>query len=359
LSDMIVRELDVTEFRGIRKLTSPLKLSGFNVLVGRNNIGKTAILEALYLLTTPYPESPGLSLSPPPPYYRYPLNFIAEAHDGTSSLIYGYAGTATLRYRLKEKMKMKLETSEILMTEATSREVEVENIEIKITVGEVKVTLDSNEASSNNYSNFLRSLGIDPKKGALGVYIPNNSRAYKTIKSFVMRDEVWSWIEKEGLHRRVVKDLLELTVYDKFTEVIIKRNSLCARKEVSEEIGPLYINVDSLGEGIRRVILIYLAVEHLKPKILLWDDIEVAAHPSLLEHTLKWLAASKRQVVVSTHSIDVLYTLTQIRPKDCNIILLKKTPDDVVSHKILSLDELEEYLGSNIDIRKIIEELDP
>jgi len=357
LNFVIVRELDITEFRGIRKLAKPLKLSKFNVLIGRNNVGKTAILEALYLLTMPYRQSSVVPSSPLPPYDSYPIEFIAKTHDGIPSLIYGYAGTATLKYYLKEKIKTEFKTPRLPVVETTPKEMEVDNIEIRITTEDIKVLLNGKEVNKNNYEDFLNSLGINSGRGILSLYIPNNSDAYKALDSFVLRDEVWSWIEKEGLHRKVIKEVLEPTIYDKLTEVIIKRDKLCARKEVSENIGPLYINIDSLGEGIKRAILIYLAVEHLKPKILIWDDIEVAAHPSLIEHTLKWLAQSKRQIIVSTHSIDVLYILTQVRPKDCKIITLKKSPDDIVNYKILALDELEDYLESSIDVRKIIEDL--
>jgi len=144
-------------------------------------------------------------------------------------------------------------------------------------------------------------------------------------------------------------------IYDRFTEVTIRKDRLCVRKEVSEEIGPLYIDVDSLGEGVKRVLLTYLVVEYLNPRIVLWDDIEVAAHPSLLETLLKWLVISGRQVIISTHSIDVLYVLTQIQPKNARILILSKDQEDIVKYKSMGIEELEDCIGSGIDVRKIIE----
>ena len=49
-----VKTIDLREFRGIRELEKPIPLSSFNVLVGRNNAGKSAVLEALYLLSKPF-----------------------------------------------------------------------------------------------------------------------------------------------------------------------------------------------------------------------------------------------------------------------------------------------------------------
>ena len=349
MSSVIIKELNISEYRGIRKLVKPLELSSFNVLISRNNVGKTAILEALYLLTMPY------SAYSEPPYGKKIIDFIAGMHGGLSSLIYGYAGTAALWYSLRGGIKIEFTGVHGI----TTKELRVESIKIDITRDGIKrVVLNDKEARDSDYRELLKALGIDTERGVLGVYIPNNSKAYEMIDSFVLKDSVWSWIEKEGLHKKVVKNILAPAIYDKFTEVTIKRDKLCVRKEVSEDIGPLYIDVDSLGEGVRRVLLTYLVVEYLRPKLLLWDDLEVAAHPSLLEFTLKWLAESRRQVVVSTHSIDVLYLLTQVRPKDCRVIVLRKSSDDIVSYKTLELDELEDYLGSGVDVRKIIEEFE-
>lgn len=56
-----------------------------------------------------------------------------------------------------------------------------------------------------------------------------------------------------------------------------------------------------------------LLLEAVKPKIVLWDDFEVFAHPSLIETLLKWLTEEDWQVVLSTHSIDILYALLSIK----------------------------------------------
>jgi len=365
LGSAVVRELDITEFRGIRRLAKPLELSSFNVLIGRNNVGKTAVLEALYMLTMPLPHTI------PPPYGRGVVDFIAEKHGGSAAreqgrkwslLVYGYAGTAVLKYRLGVKAKTSIPTKIGSCAEAALgfKEVSIESIQVEISSERdlLRVLADGVELESSSYESFLASMGADLKRSPIALYVPNDSSAYAQISSYVMRDDVFSWIEKEGAHRRAVQDIIAPAVYDKFTEVTIRRNELCVRKEVSEEIGPLYIGVGSLGEGVKRVLLIYMLVEYLKPKLLLWDDLEVAAHPSLLESVLRWLASSRRQVVVSTHSIDVLHTITVVRPRDCRVLVLRKSPQDVMEYKALTLDDIEDILESGVDPRKIIEELE-
>lgn len=118
-----MRELSVEGFRGIRRLARPLRLEKLNVLIGRNDAGKTSILEALFLLSEPYMEpweseaekwKRELYLS----IYRKPASaaaYISGLHGSKSpsTLIYGYAGGARLSYVLDGNIEVSVEiTSE-------------------------------------------------------------------------------------------------------------------------------------------------------------------------------------------------------------------------------------------------------
>ncbi|RLI97178.1 MAG: hypothetical protein DRP00_04395, partial [Candidatus Aenigmatarchaeota archaeon] len=91
------------------------------------------------------------------------------------------------------------------------------------------------------------------------------------------------------------------------------------------------------------------------PKLVLWDDIETAAHPGLIEVLLKWLTNKPWQTVITTHSIDVLDRIVTLQPKNTQIIALQKTPDDTLKTKTLTIDQAEDLLNKNIDIRKVID----
>ena len=85
MNGILVKELDLKEFRGIRKLAKPIKLTKFNVIIGRNNTGKTAILEAIYLLSMPYTSYND------PIYNKNRIDLIAELHGGTRIRIQRYS----------------------------------------------------------------------------------------------------------------------------------------------------------------------------------------------------------------------------------------------------------------------------
>jgi len=47
-----------------------------------------------------------------------------------------------------------------------------------------------------------------------------------------------------------------------------------------------------------------------------------------------------------------------VRPRDCRVLVLRKSPQDVMEYKALTLDDIEDILESGVDPRKIIEELE-
>lgn len=71
----------------------------------------------------------------------------------------------------------------------------------------------------------------------------------------------------------------------------------------------------------------------------------------------KWLKEKDWQTVLSTHSIDVLYELLEVNPKNTTLIQLKKTADDILHHSPLTLNELEDLIDSNSASRLLVDSL--
>ena len=90
---------------------------------------------------------------------------------------------------------------------------------------------------------------------------------------------------------------------------------------------------------------------------MLWDDFEASAHPTLVKVLLNWLCKKDWQVVLSTHSIDVLNSLLDVKPKNAKVIQLKKTDEDILIHQDLSLDDLESLFEANQDPRILVDRL--
>jgi len=137
MTNTSLESLDITEFRGIRRLEKPPELTSFNVIIGRNNVGKSSILEAIYLLTMPYRLSYPRFLPYHAPDTENPIEFIGRLHDGIKSLIYGQSGKSILKYNLEESTEVSRSGLAILeksitveIMQASGTRVLVRNVEI-------------------------------------------------------------------------------------------------------------------------------------------------------------------------------------------------------------------------------------
>ena len=112
-----------------------------------------------------------------------------------------------------------------------------------------------------------------------------------------------------------------------------------------------YVDLIDLGSGVEKVIKIMALVEVLNPKLILIDDFAAGMHPSLIKVFLNWLCEKDLQAVISTHSIDVLYRLSQIEAEDIKIFFLKKNQEDILSYKTYTPEQIENFLDTNSDPR--------
>lgn len=122
---------------------------------------------------------------------------------------------------------------------------------------------------------------------------------------------------------------------------------LYAKKEVNGK--PFYVKVRDLGDGVKKILSVLLWLDASSPELVLWDDFEASVHPTLIKLVLEWLVKKDWQVVIATHSIDTLLKLLEIdtKNKDSSIILLQKTPEDLLLHKRHTFEELEDFIISN------------
>ena len=327
---MFIHQVNIEEFRGIKKCKEPIKLSKFNILIGRNHSGKSTILGALSLLPIP-------SDNIEPVVGKYRIDFLKELIGGDSSLVYAYSGKAKLTYGVNN------DTWEIEVNEMGRVE---------------KMTINNESIYRSDISRIASSLNVDVVQRdiqRLVFFIPNSTEFIKTLIGKLRWDEYWNFVVKRRAHFEVASQISQC-VDDQYSEILIYKEHLCARKELPKA-GPFYIKLADLGDGVEKAIAIMLFVNAFKPDVVLWDDFEAAAHPTLIRMLLKWLSEGEWQVVLSTHSIDVLDRLLEVKPKDAKVIQLKKTADDILLHKELTLEELEALMEANQDPRLLVDAL--
>jgi len=322
---MFVSQVDIEEFRGIRRCKKPLELSKFTVLVGRNNSGKSSVLEALSLL--PRPKS-----------VLYPWGmkrglFLVKLHGGRDSLVYGYSGKARIRYTING-------STWVLDL------IGPENMSLKVDGKVVDDIADADLAS-------LLKIDKDDLKNCV-FFLPHIYGEMTIALDKELRN-LKNQIVKSEANTKVAREVSKC-VDDEYTEVLWEERALSLRKEFPDR-GPLYINIDDLGDGLKKAVRIMLLLEVMQPKLILWDDFEASAHPSLVKMLLEWLNGKDWQVVIATHSIDVLYGLLEVGLKDTTVLQLKKSPQDELICEKLTLDELEDIIYANQDPRLLVDSL--
>jgi AAA15 family ATPase/GTPase len=323
-----IEEVTIKEFKGIRQTKDVIKLTKFNVLIGRNNSGKTSLLEALALSPVPWADIPLIGGE----RRRY---FAEKIHNDTSMkcFSYKYYGEAEIQLKILGK-----------------------NVVIRIggEAGSGEVKLNEGKYSSSNFSKYVRALGLEDNFMNAVILIPNSDVFLSELKRSLAQSSNWFIVEKTKAHNKIMVEVINKCVDEEFTEVIVRFDELYARKQYPDGTSA-YIRVSDLGDGVERALTTLLWLEAIKPKLVLWDDFEASMHPTLAKATIEWLANKDWQVVMATHSIDVLSQLLEVKPKDMQVLLLSKSPDDVLYTKRLSLEELENIIEANQDPRLLVD----
>jgi len=318
---MFVDAINIKEFRGIKICKKPLQFSRLNILFGRNNAGKTTVLEALSLLPSPNVRNPIMNINK--------IQTLSLLHKSKQysfePLLYFYTGQSEIHYYIN------FEDFSIIIKR--------DNIEEYISKKKIQ---DINNIREFFKINNLTNL-VD-----LVMFFPFNSETLEEMENKIQ--DLKYQINKEGFNVKLATNINKC-LDDKYSEIMFQDN-IVLRKILGDNKFN-YVNLRDLGSGAEKVVKIMALVEVLKPKLILIDDFEAGLHPSLIDVFLNWLNEKKLQVVVSTHSIDVLYRLTEIDPEDTKILFLKKSQDDILNYKTLFLDEIEDFLNTNTDPRRL------
>jgi len=324
--------IELKEFCGIRNCKSPIKLSKFTVLIGPNNSSKTTLLTALFLFPYPFGN------------YKLPIiqsdkfEFLSKyLEKDKKALVYRYSGKGEIECTINSKL-LKLEVFD-------------DGTLTMYFNGEKLESVGLIEELAKKIAKFIGFdfKGMDEFIGYT-LLLPNNSSFRISLSDGLCKE--WEKVEKTGAHFKLVRELIQKVIDDRFTEVVPRFDKLTLRKDLLNDT--YYVKLENVGNGIKRVLTSMLWLEAIKPKVVLWDDIEASSHPSLIKSIIEWLAEHEWQTIISTHSIDVLHEVLLTEPKDAKILLLRKSNEDELRYKAYTLKELEEMFEEGYDVRKLI-----
>jgi AAA15 family ATPase/GTPase len=301
------------------------KLGQVNLIAGKNNTGKTALLEAILIKVEDSTHAVSYVVS-----YREDFNidghsqmksiFFNENDDNTIGISTDneYGGILTI-YKVSEKHTNEIYTMRFIPGDPRDKIYEIKPYQ------------------TAKIPNFNRVL-----------FLP-----LQTPQKFI--SFLWSKIvltPKENDLINILKiiepNITRLAIIEDKVKIQINSN----------EIDPVSIN--RMGEGINRILYIALALISSKNKILLIDEFEVGLHHSiqkqLWEIIFKYAKEWNIQVFATTHSQDTIENFYYVADRSenkgmGNYFILNKRKDEDVKAINFDFEEMKLAIETNVELR--------
>lgn len=349
MTDVLLPSLEIQNFRALRHLKIE-RLARVNLIVGKNNVGKTSLLEALWLY----------------------------AQRGSWSAIWDLLEQRDEGSRPKDTLTT---TPELIEAQSRSyaqlytgrRDLEHWNGAIQIGSPhdqENKLAIDMNSnASAGNKPDAASITGLILRRGQQQIiypFVPREAR-YRSRTDIIPA----YLISANGLGKPAIAELWDaITLTDREDDVIRAlqliepdvmrvnvrserdRNVIVRLRAIDQQV-----RLRSLGEGMYRMFGIALALVNTKDGLLLIDEIENGLHYSVLPEMWRLIfAVASRlnvQVFATTHSwdcVEAFQIAASADPAEGQIIRLGQT-ENGISATVFDEKELVLIARDQIEVR--------
>jgi hypothetical protein len=347
------RRLDIENFRGIRKAEIS-DLSRINLFFGKNNCGKSSVLESIFLIT-------GQS-NPVLPVTANAMRGIGKFSE-QSMMVDFYGADISNQIHIiadgDERRELTIEMIQSDSHDVVLRELSPGQSDTAMRHYGLKSTykLDGNATQYN--SEVVISKDND-ENGKIGI-----DKRYKEtlfsqfIPSSYLQDTMTDKLAKIIKNKREGEILEVLRIVEpRLRDIQLVGQEIMADVGLSQR---LPINV--LGDGIRKILCIILAVYNCANGVLIIDEIDNGLHYSVMKNMWRAVIASAKvynvQLFVSTHNLDLLKGLSGYleetdsegdRPLVSAYKLIRKADDEIVS-LYYDYDNLSYSIQQEIEMR--------
>lgn len=338
---MIIKEVYVNNFRGIRE--GVLKVpEHVTVLVGRNGVGKSSILEALYLISACAQARDDVRAANKHDYVVF-----RRGHRG---------GWNTARFTLWHRG----ETEKPII------------IKLKVNGGELEFMIPY-EGPYSPYLVFEGKL-VNLERGYYYekslMYSAIDTKSFAGLKDFLkgfllIDDNIFRnpvEVEKYAWHKVAVKRLDKRIVDMLKREFEPKAEGLTyipigGEFSLALQTTDTTVRIDDLGDGARASLLVGMLILAYNPTVLLLEDPEVHMHPGgLYAYMETLLELSKEmgfQIMLTTHSVELIQIIEDLSRKlglgvSVNYVEME---EGVLKARNFSIDDVEILRKLGIDMR--------
>ncbi len=330
----MIHQLRLRNFKGV--VEGEAELDKLTILVGPNNSGKTTILEALFLAPNPLRQIPYVPSTA--------VQLLLEYHKTLSET--GY--TFLLNKYIAKNMVIKVDDRELLFTKDSGSG-------IAIYTSYLPPGYSSTHRFGEREFLYLGYLRPDSSvEGRSDLQIADNTLLLSTkLAKFAHEYLQRNWIEilNTRAPALISKDVSKF-VSEEYVNVTAEPFMAGSTTFYVMQADGTRIRLSDLGAGVQLYVVNRLLYEHYRPDVVLWDDLETHLNPRLLSPVAEWFAdlvEEGKQVVVSTHSIEAVETLTTF-VEDATI-LLTSLKDGKLTARVIKLDELRSLTKLGVDPR--------
>lgn len=314
----MIEKLEIKNFRSHVSLVLD-HLARVNILIGRNNSGKTALLEALALaLFPPQPEQVLETL-----YAQHGYRLEPGLEESWKSLFHGWDARNPIEIRLAQHTSYAASVVNALKIQAIYGK-QVGGVTSTIeaaTFKDVVVGLSFEyQIGQRKYQKKIPTVQQQPEgdwyESQVRDQEPSQPAAFLTSRGiFNIQEEIerYSRLELAGLETEVVQAM-------QLVEPRLKRLTVLTQGKSSQLYGDLgekpYQPIALMGEGTVRLLSIIMSIVGNVRGVVLIDEIENGFHYSVLEDVWRIIFKAARQhdvqVFIATHSDECLSAASRV-----------------------------------------------
>lgn len=373
-TELLLDSLEIKGYRCFEHLTIE-KLGRVNLIVGKNNVGKTALLEALWIYATRGKMATLISL-------LFSRDEISLYYENFSS-----SQAGNVRFQKEDLMletgnlffgrpKLDANSKELIYISSNDSSVSVnttrmidedgkptKDLSIFEQIWRVRptgliivsnLTEDGVEERSEFYSfENLQSLMLEPSP----INLPSNF-----VKSQILDNQslvkIWDEALREGLEEKAIRFLQIVDPKIEYVNFVGRSENTALRYPIASNGGSSKrVSLKSYGEGLTRLLGIALALVQCKDGVLLIDEIESGLHYSILPDVWKLIFKTAKdlnvQVFATTHSKDCIEAFAQAAydsPEDGMLIRLERQGEKIVA-KTIEEERLVDAVNYDVEVR--------
>lgn len=347
----MLHELEIQGFRCFPALTAK-PLGRVNLIVGKNNSGKTAFLDAVELAVWDGVPPPVLrSLVRRKEYSRKtyeesPGKLLTQFDFDPANLFHGHRMVSGSKFLIRSS------NQEVWVSCAPAQ------VSEPFALGGIKARIVESQSRLT-----VRRLPEDTVRewelGADGIYRIatanlNDGRAKSKIPIYFLPTERADLATLSNLWDEVLLTDNESLVADALRLIEPRVDKVAARGDAEDRHFAIRLKGDkqplrlgTLGDGMRHILALALHLVPSQNGYLLIDEIDTGLHHSVMAKMWRMVMESARrlniQVFATTHSIDCIHALAEVHQQ------MNLTPDDVMLHRLVAgMDKTMSYTPDDL-----------